>query len=188
VDRQLRLPAGAARDHGERAAGIADRITLAVGTAPERIAWALERIDEGLEASGRSRDELTIGAYVPVAVSDDESEALEWVKVRSRSALHMASLQGAKLDQQPERLRAATVRMREAYDYRHHNNEAGNPLAKVVDDDFARWFGIGGPPAYVVERLGQLVEAGLSYFFFGAIPLEERERLAAEIFPAVRAA
>jgi 5,10-methylenetetrahydromethanopterin reductase len=168
------------------AAGIADRITLAVGAAPERVAWALERIDEGLEQSGRTRADIRIGAYLPISVHDDEQAALEWVKVRSRSAVHMASLGGAALDQQPERLRAVTTRMRDAYDYRHHNNDAGNPLAEIVDDDFARWFGIGGPAGYVIERLGLLVDAGLSYFFVGAMPLDERERLAGEVFPAFR--
>jgi 5,10-methylenetetrahydromethanopterin reductase len=170
----------------QAAGAIADRITLAVGTAPARIAWALEQIDAGLESAGRSRADVQVGAYVPIALHDDERTATEWLKVRSRSAVHMASLGGAKLDHQPERLREATTRMAEAYHYRHHHNRAGNPLAAVVDDDFARWFGIGGPAAYVVERIGRLEEAGLAYVFFGAIPLEERERLAADVFPAFR--
>jgi 5,10-methylenetetrahydromethanopterin reductase len=170
------------------AATLADRVTLAVGTAPERIAWALERVDEGLEEAGRTRADIRIGAYVPIALDNDERRALDWLRIRVKSAAHMASLAGANLAEQPERLRAVTKRLRDGYDYRHHNNEAGNPLAELVDDDFARWFGIGGPAGYVVERLGLLVEAGLSYFFFGAIPLEERERLAEQVLPAVRAA
>jgi 5,10-methylenetetrahydromethanopterin reductase len=169
------------------AAGLADRVTLAVGTAPERIAWALERIDEGLEAAGRSRDEIRIGAYVPIALDDDPRLAAERLRVRVKGAAHMASLRGTDFDAQPEKLRAVTTRLRDEYDYRHHNNEAGNPLGELVDDDFATWFGIGGPASYVVERLGRLAEAGLSYFFFGAIPLEERQRIAADVMPAVRA-
>jgi 5,10-methylenetetrahydromethanopterin reductase len=170
------------------AAAIADRITLAVGTAPERIAWALDLIDEGLADAGRTRSDIGIGAYVPVALEDDPGRAVDWLKIRVKSSVHMASLGGAKLDEQPERLRALTTRLRDGYDYRHHNNNAGNPLAELVDDDFARWYGIGGPAGYVVERLGELVAAGFSHFMLSALPLEERERLAADVLPAVRAA
>jgi hypothetical protein len=36
-------------------AALADRITLGVGTAPERVRWALDRVHEGLAAAGRTR-------------------------------------------------------------------------------------------------------------------------------------
>ena len=56
----------------------------------------------------------------------------------------------------------------------------------MVDEDFADWFGIGGPPAYLVDRLSELVDLGVQ--FFGSAQVgPERERFAAEVIPAVKA-
>ena len=87
---------------------------------------------------------------------------------------------------QPERLRRVTTRLREAYSYRHHNMEQANPMRDLVDAEFAAWYGIGGPPDYIVERMGELVELGIDFFFLGSLPLAEREILAAKVMPQVR--
>jgi 5,10-methylenetetrahydromethanopterin reductase len=169
------------------AARLADRVTLTVGAAPDRVAWALELLDEGLTAAGRSRTDVEIGAYVGVAVDDDRERAIERLKVRVKGIAHMASLPGVDLDGQPERLRTVTSRLRTEYDYRHHNVRADNPLGALIEPDFADWFGIGGPPGYVVERLGALAEAGLSYVFVAGMLGEERERFAVEVMARLAA-
>ena len=168
------------------AAALADRITLAVGTAPERVRWALERVDEGLAAAGRARADVQLGMYVPVCVEDDRTVAAERLRVRVKGIAHMSSFPGVDLEEQPERLRRVSATLRDAYNYRHHNMKDGNPLAELVDAEFADWFGIGGPPGYVVERLGELADAGFSYLFIAAFPLAERERFAAEVMPQLR--
>ena len=53
------------------AAALADRITINVGAAPERISWALEQVDLGLEEAGRTRADVTIGTFVMAAVGND---------------------------------------------------------------------------------------------------------------------
>ena len=168
------------------AAALADRIQLSVGTPTERIRWALEVIDEGLAAAGRRRSDIKIGALVPLCVDPSRSAAAERLRTGVAVIAHMASLPGIDLSTQPERLRRVTTRLREAYDYQHHNMEQANPMRNLVDAEFADWYGIGGPPAYIVERLGQLVELGIDYFFLGSIPLAEREVLAAKIMPEIR--
>jgi 5,10-methylenetetrahydromethanopterin reductase len=165
------------------AAAVADRVTLTVGAAPERITWALGELDAGLAAAGRSRGDIEVGAYVGVVVDDRRDRAIERLRVRVKGVAHMASLPGIDLDQQPERLRQVTTRLRAAYDYRHHNVNADNPLGALVEPDFADWFGIGGPPAYVVDRLGGLADAGLGYIFVAGMAGEERERFAADVMP-----
>jgi 5,10-methylenetetrahydromethanopterin reductase len=168
------------------AAALADRITLSVGAAPERIRWALERIDEGLRDAGRSRADVKVGAFLPLCLDDSRSNAAERLRTAVALTAHMASLPGMDLDGQPERLRRVTRQLRDAYDYRNHNLQPDNPHGRSVDPEFASWYGIGGPPAYVVERMGQLVEAGLSYIFLGKTPLGEREALADKVMPVVR--
>jgi 5,10-methylenetetrahydromethanopterin reductase len=168
------------------AARLADRVTLTVGAAPERVAWALDVLDEGLAAAGRSRDEVEVGAYVGITVEDDRRRAVERLRVRVKGIAHMASLPGVDLEDQPEALRTVTSKLRTEYDYRHHNVREDNPLGALIEPEFADWFGIGGPPAYVVERLGGLADAGLSYVFVAGMVGAERERFAAEVMPQLR--
>ena len=54
-----------------------------------------------------------------------------------------------------------------------------------IDEEFADWFGVGGPASYVADRLGELVEIGVDYFGSALIGAE-RERFARDVMPAVR--
>jgi 5,10-methylenetetrahydromethanopterin reductase len=170
------------------AASVADRITLTVGAAPERIAWALDVLDEALAAAGRGRGDVEVGAFVALALDDDRGRAVERLRVRVKGQAHMASHRGVDLDAQPERLRGVTRRLREEYDYRHHDVRPDNPLGQLIEPEFADWFGVGGSPAYAVERLGRLAEAGLGYVFVAGLLPEERERLAADVMPQLKSA
>ena len=53
------------------AAAAADRIGLSVGANPERIRWAMEIIDASLAESGRTQADITVCAYLPIAISPD---------------------------------------------------------------------------------------------------------------------
>jgi hypothetical protein len=101
----------------------------------------------------------------------------------------MSSFQGIDLSRQPEILRRTTEKLRAGYDYRFHRADvpAENPNTKMIDEDFADWFGIGGPASYAVDRLSELVQLGVRYFG-SALPPSERERFARDVMPAVRAA
>jgi 5,10-methylenetetrahydromethanopterin reductase len=170
------------------AARRADRIGLSVGANPERITWALRIIDETLAGTGRSRDAVRIGAFVPLAVTDDRSRGRTAIRPRVAGWAHMSSFKGNDLSQQPEVMRRVTTALREVYDYRYHRAGAplDNPNTAATDEEFADWFGVGGPPSYIVERLGQLVELGIDFFTF-VLPDGERERFAAEVMGDLRA-
>jgi alkanesulfonate monooxygenase SsuD/methylene tetrahydromethanopterin reductase-like flavin-dependent oxidoreductase (luciferase family) len=168
------------------AATLADRIQLTVGAAPERIRWALSVIEAALSQIGRARSELRIGALIPLVVDSSRTSAAERLRTGVAVIAHMASLPGMNLAEQPARLRAVTERLRVQYDYRHHNMEQDNPMRDLVDTDFADWFGVGGPPTYITQRLGELAAMGVEYFVFGTIPRAEREILAADVMPQLR--
>lgn len=169
------------------AARKADRICLGVGANPDRMKWALDIIDEGLAASGRDRDSIRVGMFAPVAITDDRASGRAVIRTRVSAWAHMQSGRGTDLSQQPEILRKVTAAMRDNYDYSFHRPDAppDNPNSQVIDEEFGDWMGIGGPPSYVVDRLGQLVELGVD-FFISAFPPAERERFARDVMSAVR--
>ena len=81
-----------------------------------------------------------------------------------------------------------------SYDMTRHSR-AGSPQAAVLTRDFADEFGIFGPPATVVARLGAIIDAGVTSLTivgpsWGADPREaERaaQRMVEEVLPALRA-
>lgn len=170
------------------AATLADRIGLSVGANPERVEWALRIIDGALAAAGRDRDDVRVGLFVPLAVTADRSRGRAEIRTRVAGWAHMSSFRGNDLSQQPEIMRRVTSVLRDRYDYRYHHPGAPreNPNTALCDEEFGDWFGIGGPPSYIVDRLGELVGMGVD-FFTCALPVPERERFAAEVMPAVRA-
>jgi 5,10-methylenetetrahydromethanopterin reductase len=168
------------------AAALADRVTITVGADPERVRWAMQILDEALEAAGRTRAEVEVGTYMPVCIDEDRSVAAERLRIRVKGPLHMAAVPGADLAGQPAQVREATLRLGRRYDVRHHDVTPDNPLGALVEPEVAQWFGIGGPADYVSERLLELVGLGFDYFFFADLPAAEREALTGEVMPAVR--
>ena len=170
------------------AARVTDRICLGIGTNPERVAWALQIIDEGLHESGRDRDDIRIGLFAPLAVTDDRVAGRAAIRTRVAAWAHMSSGPGIDLSEQPEILRRVTSVLRDGYDYRYHRPgvPAENPNTATCDEEFGEWMGIGGPTSFITDRLGQLVDMGVD-FFMTALPMSERELFAAEVMPAVRA-
>lgn len=171
------------------AARLADRIGLSIGGQPERFRWALEIIDEALDAAGRSRADVHVGAYVPFAITPDRASAPAALRYRVAGWAHMSSFPGIDLASQPPIMRDASERLRRDYDYAYHRADVplDNPNTQMIGEDFADWFGIGGPPSYIAERLCELVELGVQGFTtaFGA---SEREQFSAGVIPAVRRA
>jgi 5,10-methylenetetrahydromethanopterin reductase len=168
------------------AARIAERICLGLGTNNERVAWALDIIDQNLAASGRTRDDVRVGLFAPLAIAKDRPSGRATIRTRVSAFAHMQS--GGDLSHQPEILRKVTSVLRDSYDYSFHRPDAppDNPNSAICDEEFGDWMGIGGPPSYVTDRLGQLVEMGVD-FFMTALPMPEREPFAAEVMPMVRA-
>jgi 5,10-methylenetetrahydromethanopterin reductase len=162
---------------------VADRISFAVGSAPERIEWAMRTALEHLRAIGRPRDGIRIGAFVNLVCDRDERRAIGLARMISGMVAHFAGMRGASLEHLPPQLRELAARMQSGYDMARHAQESGAHLAHVPDE-FVEWFSVCGPPAKCRERLAALVGYGLDHvYLLGGSPVSHPhgERQAAMI-------
>ncbi len=146
------------------AADVADRISFAVGAAPERIAWALGIMRERLAETGRDPASLRVGAYVNLICDVDEQRAINLGRTISGLIAHFTGMKGAPVDHLPPRLKEMAIQMQTGYDMAHHAQEEGGHLAQV-DDGFVDWFAICGPPAKCSDRLRELIGLGLDHVY-----------------------
>ncbi len=151
-------------DHGQR-------ISFAVGSAPERLGWAIGVALERLAETGRSRDSLAIGAYVNLVCDHNERRAIELGRMIAGMVAHFAGMRNAPLAHLPPQLRPLAEQMQSGYDMERHAQEAGQHLA-LVSDEFVDWFSICGPPQKCRERLAELLALGLDHvYLLGGSPV-----------------
>jgi len=180
------------------AADVAERVSFAVGSAPERIDWAMQTLAQRLEETGRDRRQLSVGAYVIVVCDPSEKRAIELARMISGLIAHFTAMKAAPLEHLPPRLKAMAVRLRTEYDMERHNLNSGTHLDHV-DDEFVDWFAICGPPQKCVDALGALLEKGLDHVYvLGGAPkiefhgprweaaVELQELFASEVLPVFR--
>ncbi|MCB1624332.1 MAG: LLM class flavin-dependent oxidoreductase [Pseudomonadales bacterium] len=146
------------------AVDVADRISFAVGSAPERIEWAMNTALARLAEIGRARDSLSIGAYVNLVCDSSETRAIDLGRMISGMVAHFAGMKGAPLDHLPPKLKDLAAHMQSNYDMEHHAQDQGSHLA-VVPDEFVDWFSICGPPEKCRRRLQTLVDLGLDHVY-----------------------
>ena len=182
------------------AADMADRISFAVGSAPERLEWALATALQRLQETGRSRDDLKIGAYINLVCDRDEQTALNLGRMISGMVAHFAGMKNAPLDHLPAQLKPLAEKMQQGYDMKHHAQDKGSHLS-MVNDDFVDWFSICGPPEKCLERMRIILEYDLDHIYIlGGSPVAtphsarqaamvEQTRLFAEaVLPELRGA
>jgi 5,10-methylenetetrahydromethanopterin reductase len=180
------------------AVDVGDRISFAVGSAPERIQWAMDTALARLAETGRARSSLSIGAYVNLVCDQNEQRAIELARMISGMVAHFAGMKDAPLDHLPEKLKSIAAHMQTGYDMKRHAQEEGSHLA-VVPDDFVDWFSICGPPSKCRERLKQLIDIGLDHVYqLGGSPVahphgarqaamvEQAKLFATEVIPHFR--
>ena len=144
------------------AADVADRITFAVGSAPERIEWALNTLNARLKETGRERSTLSVGAYINLVCDPDEKRAINLGRMISGMVAHFAGMKDSPVEHLPPQLKALAVQMKSGYDMAHHAQNDGSHL-QMVDDEFVDWFSICGPPAKCFDRLQALIGMGLDH-------------------------
>jgi 5,10-methylenetetrahydromethanopterin reductase len=180
------------------AADVADRISFAVGSAPERIDWALATLHERLAETGRDPAEVAVGAYINLICDPDEARAIKLARTIAGLVAHFAGMKHAPVDHLPPQLKPLAIQLKTQYDMKHHNQESGSHLS-LVDDEFTDWFTIAGPAQKCVDRLGALIEKGLQHVYIlggsdVAHPHGERitasvkqsENFAADVLPRFR--
>jgi 5,10-methylenetetrahydromethanopterin reductase len=153
------------------AADVADRVTFAVGSAPERIGWALGVLNERLRETGRARASLSVGAFVNLVCDADETRAINLGRMIAGMVAHFAGMKDSPVDHLPPRLKEIAIRMKSGYDMARHAQNEGSHLG-AIDDEFVDWFSICGPPAKCRERLGRLIDMGLDHvYLLGGSPV-----------------
>jgi 5,10-methylenetetrahydromethanopterin reductase len=172
---------------------LAERVTFAVGADPKRVRWAIDQARAARAQAGLDPDALGLGAYLPVLVHRDRATARTLIAGGAASFARFSVMHGQVVGPADERERGALAAVHDAYDMNRHFSH-GSPQSKVLPDDLIDTFGVAGPPAYCVERLLALVEAGLTKLFFlgGGFGLdreaqrESRRLLVDEVLPALR--
>jgi 5,10-methylenetetrahydromethanopterin reductase len=180
------------------AADVADRVSFAVGAAPERIQWALTTLRARLQETGRDRASLRVGAYVNLVCDADEQRAINLGRMIAGMVAHFAGMKDSPVEHLPPQLKDLAIRMKSGYDMARHAQNEGTHLA-AVDDAFVDWFSICGPPAKCRKRLGELIAMGLDHVYLlggSPVPSPHGERqaamvgqtrlFAAEVMPALR--
>lgn len=146
------------------AVDVGDRISFAVGSAPERVKWAMHTALARLAETGRPRSSLRIGAYVNLICDPDEQRAINLGRMISGMVAHFAGMKDAPLDHLPPQLKGIAAQMQTGYDMKRHAQEEGAHLSGVPDE-FVEWFSICGPPAKCRVRLRELLDLGLDHVY-----------------------
>jgi 5,10-methylenetetrahydromethanopterin reductase len=155
------------------AGDVADRISFAVGSPPERVEWALATLSERLAETGRDRNQLSVGAYIILVCDHNERRAISSARMISGLIAHFTALKDAPVEHLPSRLKSLALQLRKNYDMERHNLDTGAHLSSV-DDEFVDWFAICGPPQKCIDSLSILIEKGLDHIYIlGGTPKAE---------------
>jgi len=172
---------------------LGDRVTLAVGSDPGRVRWAIDQARQAREQAGLDPLALPIGVSLPLVANADLERARRLaaggVATFARFSVMHGTVHGPIDEPQQQSLQA----VRAAYDMKHHYAD-DSAQSRVVTDDLVDSFGIAGPPSYCVERIQELHELGVSRFTFqlsvaGADPEEMRESrslIVNQVIPALQ--
>ena len=157
----------------EMACDVADRVSFAVGSAFERVEWAMNTAKEHLEKTGRSKDSLQIGAYINLICDHDEKRAISLARMLAGLVAHFTAMKGASTEHLPDKLLPVTQQLQTNYDMKNHSSEKGQHL-DLIDDDFIEWFSIVGSPQKCIDSLGKLLDLGLDHIYIlGGSPIAE---------------
>ena len=174
------------------AARHADRVSLSVGADPERVRWGMKVARAARTAAGLS-PEITFGAYVTLVVHDDPEEAIRLGEASLSLFARFSVMYGAIIGPTSESQRKVLHGIHDAYDMKQHGG-AGSPQTTSLTADFARTFGIFGPPSYCVDRISELIEIGIDRFIVDGIEFDPNnpqwtradQRFIQEVVPALR--
>lgn len=177
------------------AAAIADRVTLAVGAAPERIGRGLALAKAAAATAGRAPTDVSYGAYLNVVVHDNMERARELAKTGVGLIAHFSAMALDNGNALPPELEHLAAQLAQNYDMRGHGREDA-PQSRLIEDSFVDWFAVAGSPAFCIERIAALRDLGLDYIYLVSgsterLPtdlLHSQQRFGEEVLPALRGA
>ena len=141
---------------------LADIVQLQVGAHPESIRWALGYVREGAEAAGRELDDIEIGVFTAMYVSDDQEAAWDFCRwcpmaLNNQIAESVRFNPGLELPGPLQRLLEAP---KAKYDYWGGHCESDAEHAAELAGDVVDDHVIAGPLDKCLERLGELASVG----------------------------
>jgi 5,10-methylenetetrahydromethanopterin reductase len=175
------------------AARHADRVMLALGAQPGRIAWGIETAKEAARKAGRDPGTLKFGAYVNLVCHPDMGVARELGRVGTslfaRFSVMHGEVNGPADDSQNEVFRNVYDR----YDMNKHARSGGRQTTALTDD-FMDSYAILGDADACIERLKVLSGLGVDKFCVAgpAFTTRDREgqvaakRFTDEVMPVIR--
>ena len=173
------------------AARHADSVTLNVGADMGRIRWGMD-VARAARAEAGLPPDTHFGAYVPLVVHDDPEQAMRIGVAEVALFARFSAMYGAVVGPSSREQREVMHNIHNAYDM-HHHGFTGGPQEAAVTEDFARDFGIFGPPTYCADRLAELIDLGVQRFILRGLPLdpadpnsESSERFVREVAPLLR--
>lgn len=173
------------------AARHADQVSLAVGADPERIKWGMDVASEARANAGLDPD-IDFGAYIPTVVHDDPETALGIGAPGLSLFARFSNMYGEIVGPATDNQRDVLTKIHDSYDMHGHARE-GSAQSAQVTQEFAGSFGVFGPPDYCVQRLGELIELGVTRFFITGATLDPShpnsecsERFVSEVAPQLR--
>jgi len=132
------------------AAGMADGVIMLRGAAPHLIDEGVAIVDQGLEDSQRSRDEIEVTAWVYVGIDEDPLRAHDQVRARVAAVLRMGDV--ARFEGED---RDVVNRLRAAYDMFAHADSMPEH-ASLVPERMLDRYAVAGTPDLVRERIASL--------------------------------
>jgi 5,10-methylenetetrahydromethanopterin reductase len=177
----------------ELAARVAERVTLAVGADPDRVAWALDLARKAAADAGRDPGEISFGAYVTVGCHPNLDAARGLISGAVAAFAHFSSMPGSTGAGLAEADREVVAEVGRRYDSNQHLSNVATHTA-VLTPEFVDRFAVVGPPDACARRLRDLGALGLERYVitgasFGADREHRRtsdELITGELLPALR--
>src|SRR4051794_31717511 len=177
----------------EFAARTAERVTLAVGADPERVAWAIDTARKAAADAARDPADITMGAYVTVGCHPDLESARNLISGAVAAFAHFSSMPGSTGAGLKAADREIVAEVGRRYDSNEHLRNTAAHTAPL-EPEFVDRFAVVGPPDVCAERLLGLAELGIDRFIitgpsFGAKGEDRRtadELVTKELLPALR--
>ena len=172
----------------ELAGELADGVIIAVGTAPEAIAWALDRIRAGEARAGRPAGATELLHMTYIAADRDPRRARQAVK---------HGILGAVVGSHPryDFLRASGQEVpQELFAYLESGQRDRARILELIPDAMIDKLAVAGTAEDCAEQLGRLLDAGIQHPLLAPIGVEPGgaaamlERLLTQVLPALRRA
>ena len=172
---------------------VAERVTLAVGADPDRVAWALDIARKAAVDAGRDASALSYGAYVNVGCHTDIEAARGLISGAVAAFAHFSSMPGSTGAGLADADRAVVAEVGRTYDSNQHLSNTG-PQTAALNSEFVDRFAVVGSPEVCAERLLGLAALGLDRFVItgasfrsdGEHRRASEQLLTRELLPALR--